>query len=113
MPKTLAYMLHLQPPGWLSGPHLPSWDAIVLGLIFGTNIFQGSLVPTTPFYYDRFSCHGRDTIAVLRSCQTLQLNCWISPQIQGTWAVISVQLVHFLNPLCGKDYACWRFDAAG
>lgn len=61
MAKTLAYMLHLQPPAWLSGPHLSSWDAIVLGLIYGTNIFQGSLVPTKPFYYDRFSCHGRDT----------------------------------------------------
>lgn len=50
-----------QPPGWLPGPHLSSRDAVVLGLIFGVNVFQCSLVPTKPFYCERFSSCGRDT----------------------------------------------------
>lgn len=68
-------------------------------------VFSGSLVPTKLSLWEIFMPWKRYwTLAVLSSCQTLQLNCWISPRIQGTWAVISAQLVHFLSPLYGKDY---------
>lgn len=61
MAKTLAYMLCLEQGSLLVGilvfTHHPI-RPVVLGLIFGANIFQGSLVPTKPFYCERFSCCG-------------------------------------------------------
>lgn len=50
-----------QHPGCLPGLHSSSQDAVFISLIFGVNIFQGSLVPKKPFHCRRFSCHGRDT----------------------------------------------------
>lgn len=37
--KTFLWLMNKcdmdQPPGWLPGPHSPSWDAVVLSLVFG------------------------------------------------------------------------------